>query len=287
MHRKGAKVKIIILDAAQRNPFERRFRPSAEGLAPLDAPEGTLALYSVAPGKVIADSTSANSPFVGELIKELRSPNRTAEEVFSLARIGVSRASNNEQVPWVASSLTEEFYFGTPRAVATAPAPAPPSAPAPTPAPPTSAAPSAAPAPAPVAPPAVQPAPQTSATATAPATDFGRPSSKPGDTFRDCADCPELVVLPVGSFDMGSTSEYENPIHRVTFAKPFAIGRHEVTFSEWDKCVDEGGCKYRPDDRGWGRGDRPAANLSWLDAKAFVSWLSQKTGKAYRLPSEA
>jgi formylglycine-generating enzyme required for sulfatase activity len=123
--------------------------------------------------------------------------------------------------------------------------------------------------------------------ATTPAIEPARPSSKPGDTFRDCADCPELVVLPAGSFEMGSTSEYENPVHRVTFAKPFAIGRHEVTFSEWDKCVDDGGCKYRPDDRGWGRGERPAVNLSWLDAKAYVSWLSQKTGKAYRLPSEA
>jgi formylglycine-generating enzyme required for sulfatase activity len=292
MHRKGAKVKIIILDAAQRNPFERRFRPSAEGLAPLDAPEGTLALYSVAPGKVIADSTGANSPFVSELIKELRSPNLTAEEVFNRTRIGVSRASNNEQVPWVASSLTEEFYFGTPRTVATAPAPAPAPALAPTPAPaPTSPpsvslAPSAAPAPAPVSPPVVPPVPEV-AVATAPATELSPPNPKPGDTFRDCVDCPELVVLPAGSFDMGSASEYENPIHRVTFAKPFAIGRHEVTFGEWDKCVDEGGCKYRPDDRGWGRGERPAVNLSWLDAKAFVSWLSQKTGKAYRLPSEA
>ena len=289
MHRKGAKVKIIVLDAAQRNPFERRFRPSAEGLAAPDAPEGTLALYSVAPGKVIAESTSANSPFVSELIKELRYPNRTAEEVFNLARIGVSRATNNEQVPWVASSLTDEFYFGTPRAAAAAPAPAPTPAPAP-PAPAVSPPPSAAPAPAPVSPPAVQPAPQTTATApaaTAPAIEPGRTSFKPGDTFRDCTDCPELVVLPAGSFDMGSTSEYENPIHRVTLAKPFAIGRHEVTLSEWDKCVDEGGCKYRPDDRGWGRGERPAVNLSWLDAKAFASWLSQKTGKAYRLPSEA
>jgi formylglycine-generating enzyme required for sulfatase activity len=279
MNRKGAKVKIIILDAAQRNPFERRFRPSAEGLAALDAPEGTLALYAVAPGKVIADNIGANSPFVSELIKELRSPNLTAEEVFNRARIGVSRASNNEQVPWVASSLTEEFYFGTSRAAATAPAPAP------TPAPAVSAAPPAAPAPAPVSPPVVQPAPQT--TAAAPATEPGPRSFKPGDTFRDCADCPELVVLPAGSFDMGSTSEYENPIHRVTFAKPFAVGRNEVTFGEWDKCVDDGGCKYRPDDRGWGRGDRPAVNLSWLDAKTFVTWLSQKTGKAYRLPSEA
>jgi len=86
---------------------------------------------------------------------------------------------------------------------------------------------------------------------------------------------------------MGSPAEYENPVHRVTIAKPFAIGRYEVTFDEWDKCVDEGGCKYRPEDRDWGRGKRPAVNLSWLDAKTFTTWLSQKTGQTYRLPSEA
>src|SRR5438445_2441010 len=164
MNRKGAKVKIIILDAAQRNPFERRFRPSAEGLAALDAPEGTLALYAVAPGKVIADNIGANSPFVSELIKELRSPNLTAEEVFNRARIGVSRASNNEQVPWVASSLLEEFYFGSSRPVATAPAATPSPAPTPAPAPPPAARP---------APPAA-PAPQASSTAPATVVEPGR-----------------------------------------------------------------------------------------------------------------
>jgi formylglycine-generating enzyme required for sulfatase activity len=272
MNRKGAKVKIIILDAARRNPFERRFRASAAGLAALDAPDGTLALYSAAPGKVINDGTGANSLFVSELIKELRSPNLTAEEVFNRARIGVSRASNNEQVPWVASSLLEEFYFGSSRPVAAAPSPAP--APAPT----------ATPAPAPAPAPAARPAPQVSSTA--PATE---PSGnfKPGDVFRDCATCGEVVVVPAGSFDMGSATEYENPVHRVSFSKPFAIGRYEVTFGEWDQCVDEGGCKYRPEDREWGRGDRPVINVSWLDAKAFVTWLSQKTGKTYRLPTEA
>ena len=116
MQRKGAKVKIVILDAARRNPFERRFRASAAGLAALDAPDGTLAMFSAAPGKVINDGSGANSLFVSELIKELRSPNLTAEEVFNRARVGVSRASNNEQVPWVASSLVEEFYFGAGRA---------------------------------------------------------------------------------------------------------------------------------------------------------------------------
>ena len=123
MHRKGAKIKIVIIDAARRNPFERRFRASAAGLAALDAPDGTLAMYSAAPGRVITDSTGTNSLFVSELIKELRVPNLTAEEVFNRARIGVSRASNNEQVPWVASSLVEEFRFGA------APAGAPTAAP--------------------------------------------------------------------------------------------------------------------------------------------------------------
>jgi formylglycine-generating enzyme required for sulfatase activity len=274
MNRKGAKVKIIILDAARRNPFERRFRASAAGLAALDAPDGTLALYSAAPGKVINDGTGANSLFVSELIKELRSPNLTAEEVFNRARIGVSRASNNEQVPWVASSLLEEFYFGSSRPVATAPAatPAPPPAATPAPAPARP-----APAPAPARPPQVS--------STAPATDPA--NLKPGDIFRDCSGCGELVVVPAGSFDMGSTTEYENPVHRVSIAKPFAIGRYEVTFGEWDQCVDDGGCKHRPEDRDWGRGDRPVINVSWLDAKAFVTWLSQKTGKTYRLPTEA
>jgi formylglycine-generating enzyme required for sulfatase activity len=275
MNRKGAKVKIIILDAARRNPFERRFRASAAGLAALDAPDGTLAIYSAAPGKVINDGTGSNSLFVSELIKELRSPNLTAEEVFNRARIGVSRASNNEQVPWVASSLLEEFYFGSSRAVATAPAPSPAPAPAPV---------SPSPAPAPAPPPAARPSPQVSSVA--PATE---PSGgfKPGDVFRDCSSCGELVVVPSGSFDMGSSSEYENPVHRVSINKPFAIGRYEVTFAEWDQCVEEGGCKHRPDDREWGRGDRPVINVSWLDAKAFVTWLSQKTGKTYRLPTEA
>jgi formylglycine-generating enzyme required for sulfatase activity len=274
MNRKGAKVKIVIIDAARRNPFERRFRASAAGLAAIDAPEGTLAMYSAAPGKLINDGSGANSVFMSELIKELRVPNLTAEEVFNRARIGVSRASNNEQVPWVASSLVEEFYFGTSRPATTGPSPAPAPAPAPT--------------PAPTPPPATTttPAPTPSPTATASGEPL-RSDAKPGDSFRDCQGCGEMVIMPTGAFDMGSNTEYENPAHRVTIAKPFAIGRYEVTFDEWDRCVEEKGCKAQPDDREWGRGDRPVINVSWLDAKAFVAWLSQKTGQTYRLPAEA
>jgi len=96
-----------------------------------------------------------------------------------------------------------------------------------------------------------------------------------------------MVIVPAGAFDMGSNTDYENPVHRVDIAKPFAIGRHEVTFDQWDRCVEENGCKAQPDDREWGRGERPVINVSWEDAKAFAAWLSQKTGQTYRLPSEA
>jgi formylglycine-generating enzyme required for sulfatase activity len=259
MDRRGAKAKIVIVDAARRNPFERRFRKAPAGLAAVSAPAGTLVMYAAAPGKVIRDGTGANSLFMGELIKELRVPNRTVGAIFSRTRIGVSRASNYEQVPWVASSLGEELYWGE-RPVATRQAPSP----APT-----------------------TPGPATAGAPTSTPGEVVGQGFKPGEIFRDCPDCPELVVVPAGSFDMGSSRQYESPVHPVIIAKPFAIGRHEVTFDEWDKCADEGGCKHRPDDRQWGRGDRPVINVNWLDAKAFTVWLSRKTGQTYRLPSEA
>src|SRR5262249_61042118 len=74
----------------------------------------------------------------------------------------------------------------------------------------------------------------------------------------------------------------------VTFAKTFAVGRFAVTFEEWDACVADGGCNgYKPSDEGWGRGRRPVINVSWDDAKAYTEWLSARTGKEYRLLSEA
>ena len=282
MNRKGAKAKIVIIDAARQNPFERRFRASAAGLAALDAPEGTLAMYSAAPGKLVRDGGGANSVFMSELIKQIRVPSLTAEDAFNRTRLGVSRPSGNEQVPWVASSLVDEFYFGTsPVAAGPAPTPPPPAAapaPAPAPAPPTR------PAPAPASPVAAAKPPAPSPAAPAEPV---RGDAKPGDAFRDCEGCPEMVTVPAGSFDMGSNSDYENPVHRVSFARQFAIGRHEVTFDEWDRCVEDQGCKAQPDDRTWGRGDHPVINVSWDDAKAFTSWLSHKSGQTYRLPSEA
>ena len=114
------------------------------------------------------------------------------------------------------------------------------------------------------------------------------PTRLPGETFRDCPDCVELVVVPAGDFQMGSNAKpAEAPIHKVAIKKDFAIGRREVTFAEWDKCVAAGGCKYSPPDPAWGRGEEPVTNVSWDDAKEFVAWLAKTTGKPYRLPTEA
>ena len=113
---------------------------------------------------------------------------------------------------------------------------------------------------------------------------------KPGEIFRDCDQCPEMVVVPAGRFRMGDLSgdgvRDERPVHDVTVS-PFAAGRYEVTFAEWDACVAGGGCTHRPADSGWGRGTRPVINVSWDDTQAYVRWLSRATGKPYRLLSEA
>ncbi len=123
---------------------------------------------------------------------------------------------------------------------------------------------------------------------------LARAGRQPGEVFQDCATCPELVVVPAGSYLMGSPSHEEDrnanegPVHRVTITEPFAVGVYEVTFAEWDACVAAGGCNgYRPDDGGWGRGRRPVINVSWEDARGYVRWLSEQTGQEYRLLSEA
>src|SRR5271166_6609772 len=109
-----------------------------------------------------------------------------------------------------------------------------------------------------------------------------------GETFRDCEDCVELVVVPLGEFDMGSNAKpTEQPVHHVVIRKNFAIARREVTFSEWGRCVEAGGCRFARPQQESGGGDRPVTNVSWDDAQEFLGWLSTKTGKAYRLPSEA
>jgi hypothetical protein len=129
----GAGVKVVIVDAARRNPFERRFRGYSAGLASLNAPAGTLAIYSAAPDKVPGESNDGSSLFVTELLKEMRTAKLSAEDVFNHTRVNVSRASRNEQVPSVSSSLTETFSFAGAPPRPSAAEPRPSSSPAPRP----------------------------------------------------------------------------------------------------------------------------------------------------------
>ncbi len=116
---------------------------------------------------------------------------------------------------------------------------------------------------------------------------------RPGAVFRDCAECPALVVVPAGRFTMGAPAgdadagEHERPQREVSIARPFALGRTEVTAAEYAACAADGGCPNRGEHAPWGGGQMPAVKVKWRDAKAYAAWLSMKTGKAYRLPSEA
>ena len=119
-----------------------------------------------------------------------------------------------------------------------------------------------------------------------------------GEVFTDALQSggrgPAMVTIPAGAFRMGCLSNdddcsiYEQPVHEVTLARPFALSVYEVTFAEWDACVAAGGCRgHEPEDEGWGRGSRPVINVSWDDARAYAEWLSAQTGAEYRLPSES
>ncbi|HXB79306.1 MAG TPA: caspase family protein [Bradyrhizobium sp.] len=111
INNRGAGVKIALIDASRRNPYERRFRSFSAGLAPVIAPNGTLVMYSAALSSVISDNGGDHSLFVQELLKEIRVPDLMAEETLNRTRVGVTRASRSEQVPWISSSLAEDFSF--------------------------------------------------------------------------------------------------------------------------------------------------------------------------------
>jgi formylglycine-generating enzyme required for sulfatase activity len=276
-HRKGARTKIVIIDAARRNPFERRFRAAPAGLAALETPENSIAVFSADLGKVIIENPSGTSLFTSELLKELRVPNSAVGELFNHLRLGVARASNNEQIPWVSSSLIDEFYFAVGSSTSSAGTPA-----------------------------------GTAGGADVPLSKEREALLKPKDSFKECSDCPEMVLVPAGEFMMGSPKSeperyaQEGPQHRAKIDHPFALGKLKVTREQFDAFVREtnysiGDSCYtiesgQVEERA-GRSFRnpgfvqetnhPAVCVNWDDAKAYVAWLARKTGKNYRLPSES
>lgn len=285
----GNRMNIIILDACRNNPLPAGKRSADKGLARMDAPKGSFLAYSTAPGATAVDGKGSNSPYSAALAKAIENDRVPLEQLFRQVRVDVMAATGEDQVPWDASSLTGEFYFKRPDGSAPGGS--------------TSAQQTAAAAPAP----ASQPAAQGASTSRSP-----EPAIAPGKAFRDCPDCPELVSIPAGSFTMGSPANDEagrspeKPQVKVTIARPFALMTTEVTRDQYAAFVKDTqrepdkGC-YLPDG-GDGKyddkadflhpgikqeGNHPVVCVSWSDAHDYAEWLSAKTGKRYRLPSEA
>ena len=304
----------------------------ARGFVPLAYTPGVMIAYATAPGKTASDAGVGAGIYAKALAEEIVKPGLEAVTMFRRVALRVNREIGQD--PWMAASTLPEVYLAG-EAAMPPPPPAPPSQPqlgeaalawasikdstdirdieayrrqygqlnpfydrqaerridelkkqvaVATP----------PPGPKPSAPPQAKPALDVTPV----------PTPAPGTVFTDCPDCPEMVVVPAGSFTMGSnpaeiaafekqySSEHyrsEGPQRKVSIARPFAVGKFEVTFAEWEACVAGGGCagNRSPSDESWGKGRRPAINVSWDDAKEYVAWLSRKTGKTYRLLSEA
>jgi len=332
----GAKrLRLVILDACRDNPFLRTMKRSGRsvgrGLARVElASSDTLIAFAARHGSTAADGAAANSPYTAALVKHLATPGLDLRLAFGRVRDEVLTATGNRQEPFLYGSLggAEITLVAAPRAVPVAP---------PQPQQPQPQLPQAGDAERawavakdstsiPVleafrrqygasnvfydrlAEARIDELRRLQLAALKAEEDRKRADAQkerpeadllpPGRVFRDCPGCPEMVVVPAGSFMMGSPDneegrapwdkQWESPQHLVTIARPLAIGKFEVTFEEWDACIAAGGCKHRPADKGWGRGRRPVINVSWNDVtNEFLPWLSGKSRKTYRLLTEA
>jgi formylglycine-generating enzyme required for sulfatase activity len=303
-------LRILVLDSCRDNPIAEELKRSigatrsatiSRGIARIDSPLGMIVAYATQAGRTAQDGKGRNSPYTTAFLKHVEAQEEIGT-VFRRVSAEVYAATSQAQLPELSLSVIGEFYLkDRPPAAAVS----------------ASRAKIAeegkpdfkraeeerktaavVPAAVPVAPTATPPKP---AVGVFPELRGAKPLSpaqaralKAKDSFKECDNCPEMVVVPAGSFRMGSPPgekdrrAAEGPQHRVSFARPFAVGKYAVRFDEWDACVGDGGCNgYRPADQGWGRGSRPVINVTWEDAKAYVAWLSKKTGKTYRLLSEA
>ena len=272
----GATRQIVILDACRDNPLARSMQRSTlsrgsagVGLAPPGTVDNQLVAYAASAGNTAADGRGRNSPYSAAFLRHLQEPGLEINLLFSKVRDTVRAATEAQQVPGFYNQLPGEPYYLNPGFVVTAPT-------------------------APSVRPSIAAVAGASPAAAGDAPD-GRAidSIAWGRMMADCEYCPLLTVVPPGSFVMGAMpgdpgrDDDEGPMHPVTIAEPLAVGVYEVSFREWDACVDGGGCRHRPGDESWGRFDRPVINVNWSDAQAYVEWLSEETGALYRLLSEA
>jgi len=300
------RLNLVFLDACRDNPYARSFRSSASGLSKENAPSGTLISFATRPGSVASDGTGRNGLYTGALLAAMNEPNRPIEQVLKSVVSTVKAGSKNQQEPWMEGSIEGEFCFSGCKPVAVAQN--------------TTSEMSdnqreekfwdeakvignreafeaylssyptgryAALAKAsivrlvPLSVPATPPsnpnhlAQQSSVQSTV----IQQP--KAGAVFKDCDDCPEMVMIPAGNFLMGTQDKGkdETPQHPVSI-KGFALGRFEVTQLHWSLVMSANPSQFKSP-------NNPVENVSWDDIQEFLRRLNSKTGRIYRLPSEA
>mgnify|MGYP001806337941 CR=1 FL=1 len=294
MEGSGTRLNVVILDACRDNPLPSRWKSAGtKGLRAMEAEQGTLIAYATRAGAVAADGQGRNSPYTEVLLRHLSAP-VPVTTLFNRVGLEVVKTTGSQQVPWVSTSPVPELSLAVEEARRIEVEPlAPPSTP----------------------PPVAAPQAQIN------------PSTAPGTVFRDRlstgGEGPAMVVLPAGSFVMGSPADEvgrgpNEASSRLVRLRGFAVGQREVTRGEFATFVastgyqtdaerDSGGwrgCYTYPagpagDRFGWKAGtswrdpgfpqdDRhPVVCVSWDDAKAYVRWLTEQTGSVYRLPSES
>jgi len=284
------RLNLVFLDACRDNPYSRSFRSASKGLSKENAPSGTLISFATRPGSVAADGVGRNGLYTGALLEAMDNKGQPIEQVLKRVVTNVKAGSRNQQEPWMEGSIEGEFCFGNcttvaqvgvsddralwdsvkdsrdvndlnaylrkfPQGLFSE-----------------------------VASNRIKSMGQTSSVVASAPT---RPAQA-GSSFKDCEDCPEMVEIPAGTFLMGSKADPvaasqpsadEQPQHSVSI-KSFAMGKYELTQEQWHAVMGTTPSKFKGH-------NLPVDQVSWDDAQEFVNRLSRKTGKNYRLPSEA
>ncbi len=297
-----ARATLIFIDACRNVPALAHRGISSRGFAPLDpsSAEGAYVVLSTRQGKTAEDGEAGHgSPFARAVAATLPTAGLRIEDAAARIRKRVREETSDAQDPDVVRSDLPEggvVLMGSGGSPSTPVASLDPTTP-----PPGSPSKTVAlieTTPAAVSPSALPPAPQAP-TPPAAAVPVG-PAPKVaandpgGEAFKECDECPEMVVVPAGKAVLGSPpgesgrQTFEAQPHAVEIGKPFAVGRYAVTFAQWDACYAEGACGHRRlGDLDFGRGKRPAIFVTWTEAQLYVQWLKRKTGQPYRLLSES
>ena len=297
-----ARATLIFIDACRNVPILAHRGVASRGFAPLNpsSTEGAYVVLSTRQGKTAEDGEAGQgSPFARAVAGTLPTAGLRIEDAAARIRKKVREETLDAQDPDVVRSDLPEggvVLLGgdgsSSPAVASHEAAPPASSPSPAIAslaatPPAGSALLSAPTPVPAAEPPTGPIP----VGPPPKIATGDPG---GEVFKECDECPDMVVVPAGKAMLGSPSgesgrqKFEAAPHMVEIAKPFAVARYAVTFAQWDACYAQGACGHRRlGDLDFGRGKRPAIFATWAEAQLYVEWLKRTTGRPYRLLSEA